>query len=214
LADQHHVDAITGRSTRDGVQLALNAIGHQVRLVPLEERDVAEDDFQDMDVLAICHTVFESSPETRRIVGDWIFGDKPTVFLHCGIGAWPDWQALREATGRYWIWPESLVPADAGKQGSGHPFVPCEISVPDVETFTTGWAQAWLPVDEVYCDLADGEPIEVLATTMLNESEEPVAWRNAQRPNITVWLPGHRADIWELPMMRDGLRAVVDLATG
>ncbi len=212
LADRHHADPDNGRTTRDGVETALQSLGHTVNTVPLNEREVTAADLQEADALLICHTAFESSEQTRQLVGDWVFGGKPTVIVHCGIGAWPDWPELRQAIGRYWVWPENLVPADAGKKPSGHPFVPCEIEVLDPGNLRTGWNAAWLPTDEVYRDLAEGDQIELLAATNLEGEQQPIAWRNRDRPHITAWLPGHRADIWELPVMADGLQAVIQLA--
>lgn len=212
IADLHHPDPDTGRTTRDGLLTALEALGHVTHLVAVDEQEVNANDLQDCEALLICHTVLKSSETTRRLVGEWIFSGKPTVIVHCGIGAWPDWTEWRQATGRYWVWPETLHAEDAGRRPSGHPFVPCEIEVCEVSKFHTGWTHAWLPVDEVYCDLAEGESIEWLARTKLDDAETPIAWRNAERPNITAWLPGHRADIWELPIMRVGLQAVLNLA--
>lgn len=212
LADRHHADPDTGKTTQDGLVEALTAMGHEVHVVPLHEREVTADDLTSADALLICHTVLTSSASSRRLVGDWIFGGQPTVIVHCGIGAWPDWPELRQAIGHYWIWSGNLVPADAQRPPSGHPFVSCDIDVCDPTTLATGWSTAWLPTDEVYRDLADGEPVELLARTFLDGQEQPIAWRNKQRPALTAWLPGHRADLWELPVMRDGLHACLELA--
>jgi predicted dehydrogenase len=212
LADNHHRDPDTGLSTRDGVISALEKLGDTVNLVDVTQRAVTRADLAEAELLLICHTQFESSEDTRQIVGDWMNGGRPTVIVHCGIGAWPDWQELRERTGFYWVWPENLVPADAGKQPSGHPFVPCNIEVLDPDRLPTGWTRAWLPVDEVYRDLAEGDPVDLLAVTDLQGSRRPIAWQNRQHPHITAWLPGHRPDVWELPVMRDGLGAICDLA--
>jgi hypothetical protein len=212
LADQHHRDPQTGQSTRDGIIRALEAREQIVELVSLEEREVEAGDLQRCDVLMISHTVFESSEQTRRLVGDWIRSGKPTTIVHCGIGAWPDWQEFREWCGYYWIWGPGQVPSDEGKQASGHPHVPTTLKVVDQGRFPAAWKTAWLPRDEVYVHLYPGDPVHLLVTTELDGVTEPIAWRHRDRPNITVWLPGHLPEMWDLPVVQDGLMATCELA--
>jgi len=212
VADQHHRDAGTGLSSRDGILEATKALAYPTRLVPVEEREIETADLDEADVLMISHTKVKSSPNIRQIVGDWIKAGRPTVIVHCGIGAWADWPEFRNWIGRYWVWPAKLIPADAGKAPSRHPFVECHIENLAPERLTTGWTRGWLPADEVYHGLAEGDPIDLLASTTVGGEEQPIAWQSQQHPNLTVWLPGHRPDIWALPVMQDGLRAITDLA--
>lgn len=212
VADRHHQDPTTGLSSRDGLLNATGALGYPTRLVPVEEREIEAADLADAEVLMISHTKLQSSPGTRQHVGDWIRGGRPTVIVHCGIGAWADWQEFRQWIGRYWVWPAKRVPADAELPPSRHPFVECAIQNLAPERLATGWSEGWLPADEVYHDLAEGDPIDLLATTKIEGEAQPIAWQSRKHPHLTVWLPGHRPDLWNLEVMRDGLRAVTELA--
>jgi hypothetical protein len=68
-------------------------------------------------------------------------------------------------------------------RASGHPYVPCDIEVRE------------------------------LACAKLDNETAPVAWQTMKHPNVVVWAPGHRRDMWSLPVIRDGLRSAVVLAS-
>lgn len=211
VADNHHFDNRIGLGGRDGVLAALRAIGHQVRWFDPTVRDPVASDFEGIDLLVLYHTHRKASAATRRWVGEWFELGKPVVVSHCGIGAWDDWPEYRRWTGLHWIWSDDQS-APGGSRPSTHPHAPCTITV-TAPHFTTPWRQAWIPADEVYHDLGQAGEIELLATVNCGRGDQPGAWRVVDHPNVTGWLPGHRPDIWDLPVLREGLQAAIRLAT-
>ena len=203
LADVHHWEPELNRSGRDGLVAALEALGFGVSLVALEEREVTAQDLEGAALLVIYHTRQAPTEATRAQVGGWIAAGKPTLVAHCGIGAWGDWPDYCRWIGRRWVWQ-----AQEGLPASAHPHLPCEI-VAQTPGWSAPWRRGWLPRDEVYIRLAESGPLEEIATLEAGGESHPCAWRSASAPNLAVFLPGHRADLWELPVMREGLDAVI-----
>lgn len=87
-----------------------------------------------------------------------------------------------------------------------------------VDDKTTGWAadwrQAWLPCDEVYTHLKEAGEVEDIAWCELNGELQPWAWMSREVPRLGVLLPGHRSDIFELPVLRSALNAMIQQVIG
>lgn len=207
VADSHHFDASIGVSGREGLVEAIKAVGvEKLTVIKAEERELTSADLATADLLLIYHTQRQSTPAARDAVAAWVNAGKPLAIVHCGIGAYADWKQYRDWCGYYWVWHDEDAPVR-----SGHPHEPCVIKVKDT-ALATPWLETWLPRDEVYVRLGSGDPVTLLATaTMPDGFECPVAWQNAKRPNIAVFAPGHRYDIWQLPQMHEGLRATIEL---
>ncbi|MEM1010778.1 MAG: Gfo/Idh/MocA family oxidoreductase [Planctomycetota bacterium] len=208
-ADDHHVDAATGISGRDGVLHAAAALGaDEVRCAEADERGLVAADLDDIDVILLYHTQRTSDATTRKLLGDWVESGKPLVVLHCGIGAFDDWPQFREWIGVHWVWgDETIAP------GSGHPHVPCDVVIDRPDLFPATWNQHWIPRDEVYVRLHESHPVDVIATAHLPDGEQsPAAWQAKAHRNVSVWAPGHRADVFDLPVMVDGIAAMIQLA--
>lgn len=206
LTDRHHWDAEVQLSGRDGLVEALVELGHDVTQAPLDERELTPEDMAGKDLLVIYHTRRKSSEQTRNLVEKWIQAGKPTLVTHCGIGAW-DWEDYRRWVGRYWVWADE----DADRK-SRHPVEPCEIEVDQQSTlWSAPWRKAWMPRDEVYTHLGESGPVEDIAWAVLNGERHPWAWRSKTVPALAVYLPGHRADIWRLEIVRSGLRSMIGL---
>ncbi len=207
LADAHHewtLDGVT-QSGRDGLIDALKALGHSVKFIEASA-ELTDDAFDGIDVLTIYHTQVKTLPGHRQQVGRWLERRRPLLVSHCGIGAYADWEQFRTAIGRHWVWGgESLPP-------SRHPHVPCELTVDDPDRFQVPWEAAWLPGDEMYQALGESAAIIPLATAIApDQSRQVYAWQVADRPNIVAFLPGHRADAFSLPAVRDGMKACLKL---
>lgn len=208
LADGHHVWEGVRMEGRAGLQDALTGLGHEVTTIEAKGWEPADGALDGYEVLVIYHTQRQSSPTVRAVVGRWIESDRPVVVSHCGIGAYADWPEYRRWIGRYWVWGgESLPP-------SGHPHVPCRVRVDDPERFDVPWREAWLPTDEVYYGLGEAAKVRPLATAITDGFEQTYAWQTVDRPNIVTFLPGHRADMFRLPVIREGLSASLRLACG
>lgn len=206
VADRHHEDPTTGLSGRDGVLAAVRTLAEKVTLVEADKREVTAADLADADLLLIYHTRRQSTPAARAVIAAWVQAGKPLAIVHCGIGAYADWLEYKKWSGLYWVWHDEDAPVK-----SGHPHEPCTIHV-QAAAFPTPWTEAWLPRDEVYIRLGQAAEVEMLATaTMADGQEWPVAWRSKAQRNVAVFAPGHRPDIWQLPVMHEGLRATVEL---
>jgi hypothetical protein len=162
--------------------------------------------FDGVDVLVLYHTQRKTRDSHRQLVGKWVASGKPVVVSHCGIGAYPDWQDFRRWTGLYWVWGGEPNPP------SWHPHVSCELSVDD-SRFDVPWTGAWLPIDEVYQRLGEGSAIKPLVTaTAPDGTKQTYGWQVTNQPNVVVWLPGHRRDMFALPVVRDGLKAAIRMS--
>jgi hypothetical protein len=206
LADPHHLDPATKLSGRDGVIEALRSLNPQsLTMIPAEQRALTSADLVDADLLVIYHTQQKSTESDREAIGAWVQAGKPTLVLHCGIGAYSDWQAYRQWIGRYWVWGGEPLPA------SGHPHEPCDLRVLDGVRWDVPWSTAWLPRDEVYIRLGQAAPVHELLTAQIGGESHPAAWQSVEQENVAVFAPGHRWDIWTLPVMREGLAATTAL---
>jgi predicted dehydrogenase len=209
VADKHHCDPESNQSGREGLVTALQALKPKsVSLVDSDERSLEPADLNSADLLVLYHTRRQSTPGARQAIERWVKAGKPMAVVHCGIGAYSDWPEFRKWIGNYWVWGD-----EAGPVKSGHPHEPCTIKVLDPK-WNIPWTRAWLPKDEVYINLGQAADVRMLAIARRGEQTSPAAWQSIQYPNIVVWIPGHRADIWELDMMRDGLLATIRLASG
>ncbi|MFW6060549.1 MAG: Gfo/Idh/MocA family oxidoreductase [Phycisphaeraceae bacterium] len=207
LADNHHADPVTGEGGREGLAEAVRAIGAEsVEVIKAEQHSIEPGDLQGADLLLLYHTQRASTPAARQAIGGWVEAGKPLGIVHCGIGAYADWPTFRQWMGRHWVWR-----GEPGMQPSGHPHEPCEIEVTSPERFDPGWATAWLPRDEVYVQLHEAAPVHELAVGRISTGQQPIAWQSVAQPNVAVWAPGHRRDVWQLPAMRTGLAATVNL---
>jgi predicted dehydrogenase len=207
LADPHHEWTAVGyaNSGRDGLVDALKSLGHSVRLIDARH-PLADDSLAGCDLLVLYHTQQKTCETHRRVVGEWLERGRAVVVSHCGIGAYADWPAYRAAIGRYWVWGGEDRPP------SGHPHLSCRLDVID-ESFGTGWRQSWLPIDEVYVQLGESSAVRPLVRAVTETGiEQDYAWQVVDQPNVVVWLPGHRADMFELAAVREGLAASVRLA--
>jgi predicted dehydrogenase len=205
LTDAHSEWPEQPMSGRDGLHDALVALGHTVTLLRADA-ELSGDALNECDLLVIYHTQREAAASHKDVVGRWIRSGKPVVVSHCGIGAYADWPDYRGWTGKHWVWS-----GEAG-QPSLHPHVPCELTRIDPQ-FDVGWSKAWLPLDEMYQNLGDASPTRVLVTATPPDGQpQPMGWQVKQTPHVVVWLPGHRRDMFDLPAVRDGLRASIELA--
>lgn len=212
IADAHHEwqspDRTVIISGRDGLSLALRALGHDVTLLDASA-PLAPDALAHTDLVVIYHTQQQTHPTHRAALNPWFQAKKPVIISHCGIGAYADWPDYRTWIGRYWVWGGEPLPP------SGHPHVPSTITVNDPVRFTVPWSSAWLPTDEMYQRLGEASPIRPLATaTAPNGAQEIFAWQVINHPHVVVWLPGHRADMFALDTIRDGFAALIRTLQG
>lgn len=212
IADNHHEEKSTGLSGRDGLVAGLKTAGvTDLTVIKAEDEPLRPAHLAEADMLVIYHTRRTADAETEQALTAWLDSGKPLVVSHCGIGAY-DLPAYREAIGRCWVWQRD-DPLFEEHGASGHPHEPCDIVVQDSSKFMPGWDQAWLPTDEVYVQLCQTAEVNELAEAVMPDGTRvPLAWQSVANPQVVVWGPGHRPDIWDLPAMSDGLRAAMDLA--
>ena len=198
LADDHF-----GSGGRAGLSQAIEAITG----IPPRDKDAAaglsEADLADVDVLLLYHTQRQADADTQRALTEWVESGRPLVAVHAALGAWPGWSEYRQWIGRHWVC------GDEGGTPSSHPHEASELETAAGDPLNLGLHGAWLPRDEVFINLADSTPCIDGLTAQIPQGSFPAAWRSAQRPNVAVWVPGHRGDIWRLAVMRWGLAALV-----
>jgi|GEM_PF-827559 len=206
LADEHKCSDDSAMSGRKGLHDALIALGHDVTLLDAEQ-DLAPGALRDADVLVLYHTQQKTPASHRSEVGQWFESGKPVVVSHCGIGAYADWPEFRKWVGRFWVWTGEPLPP------SRHPHVSCSLHTNDVR-FDVPWTTAWLPIDEMYQQLGHaGEVTPLVTATAPDGTTEVYAYQVKANPNVVGWLPGHRADMFTLSAVRDGLQAAICMVT-
>lgn len=187
-ADEHF-----GSRGREGI---VSALGDQVRLhdatKPLTDADV-----EGAELLALYHTQSEPDEQTQRSLERWVNSGKPLLFLHCAVGAYPEWELFGRWAGRVWAWDRSQ-----------HPYEPCVLRANPAGAKILGFSGAWLPKDEVFALLEQRAEVEDLVSAEIGEGEHPAAWINREFPNVAAWIPGHREDIWQVPVMAQAVRAL------
>ena len=196
FADEHF-----GSGGREGIADAITDLTGSAPVVIDAAKGLADSDLADAGVLLLYHTQSEPSTATRSALTAWIESGKPTVFVHCAVGGYPNWDAYKQWAGRVWVW---------GPDGSEHPYEPCVLS--PLGAGVGDLASAWFPLDEVFTKLASTSETEVLAEVTIFSGRHPAAWRSKRWPHITAWIPGHRREMWSLPAMRAGLLAQIRLA--
>ncbi|MEX0776341.1 MAG: Gfo/Idh/MocA family oxidoreductase [Phycisphaeraceae bacterium] len=208
LADVHCDWPGMHMSGRDGLHDALVALGHEVTLLDATA-ELEPDALARTDLLVIYHTQRATAASHRAVLTPWFAASRPVVISHCGIGAYADWPEYRRWIGRYWVWGDE---ACADLPASGHPHVPCTLRVDDPQRFALSWREAWLPTDEFYQTLGAASDVRTLVTASTDGHEQAYAWQVVEHPHVVVWLPGHRADMFALAAVRDGLAASLALA--
>jgi predicted dehydrogenase len=196
FADEHF-----GSGGREGIAEALTALTGTAPSVIDATQGLTSADLADAGALLLYHTQAEPSDATRAALTAWVESGKPTVFVHCACGGYPNWDAYKQWAGRVWVW---------GPGGSEHPYEECTVT--PLAGGVGNLASAWLPLDEVFIKLALTSEVEDLAEVTISSGKFPAAWRSKRWPNITAWIPGHRREMWSLPAQRAGLLAQIRLA--
>ncbi|MCU0792010.1 MAG: Gfo/Idh/MocA family oxidoreductase [Opitutaceae bacterium] len=196
FADEHF-----GSGGREGIAEAITELTGTAPLVIDATKGLTAADLADAGALLLYHTQSEPSDSTRAALTTWVESGKPTVFVHCACGGYPNWDAYKQWAGRVWVW---------GPGGSEHPYEPCTLT--PLGAGVGDLASAWLPLDEVFIKLASTSETEDLAEVQISSGRYPAAWRSKRWPNITAWIPGHRREMWTLPALREGLLAQIRLA--
>lgn len=187
FADEHF-----GSGGREGIAEAIRSTtGREPRVVDAT-KGITAADLSDAAILLLYHTQAEADDATKSALTSWIAEGRPTVFLHCAVGAYPDWEEFKQWAGKVWVWGESE-----------HPYEACEVRAKGASF--DAWASAWLPVDEVFIKLGDTSEVEVTAGVQISSGEYPAAWVSKKWPNITAWIPGHRREMWSIPAIREAM---------
>jgi hypothetical protein len=197
LADEHF-----GSGGREGLHDALVEItGWEIETIDAS-RGIASADLEGAAYLLLYHTQAEASAETQTALREWVTRGMPLVLVHAALGAYPKWEEYTRWAGRVWDWNESQHPNQESV---------LRTSTEGGKIF--GWEEAWLPRDEVFIKLGERSACRDLVSVQIPEGTFPAAWINHQRANIGVWVPGHRKDMWTLPVMREGLVRLLQAVT-
>ncbi|MCE0497176.1 MAG: Gfo/Idh/MocA family oxidoreductase [Methylacidiphilales bacterium] len=189
FADEHF-----GSGGREGIHDALTEItGREIETIDAS-RGITSTDLEGAAYLLLYHTHAEASTATQTALRDWVGANRPLILVHAALGAYPKWDEYARWAGRVWDWNESQ-----------HPYQESVLraSVDGGRIF--GWEEAWLPRDEVFIKLGERSACLDLVSVQIPEGTFPAAWISRQHMNIGVWVPGHREDMWTIPVMREGL---------
>lgn len=191
LADDHY-----GSGGRTGLAAALRQVtGQEVVDLPVEQ-GLSEEAVAGAGLLVIYHTQKEPSDATRSVLTAWVAQGKPLLIAHCAVGAYPEWSDYQQWCGRTWDWGKSQ-----------HPYEPSQLQAVAGSGFP--WSEAWLPKDEVFILLGDRSPVTDVCSVRISSGTHPAAWISKRWPNIAAWIPGHREDLYVLPVMQEGLRTMI-----
>lgn len=197
LADEHF-----NSHGREGIADALaEATGREIKKLDATN-GITSANLNSAACLLLYHTQTEASNETQKALSDWVTSGKPLLLVHAALGAYPDWKQYGLWAGRVWDW--SL---------SEHPYQECILRPTPEGRPIFGWEEAWLPKDEVFVKLSERSRCRDLLTVDIPEGRFPAAWISFDHPNVGVWVPGHRGDIWSVPVMRDGLVLLMQTIT-
>jgi hypothetical protein len=194
LADEHF-----GSGGREGIAEALCAVTGREPHVVDATKGISAADLEGAAILLLYHTHGEADETTKAVLTEWVTSGRPTVFLHCAVGAYPAWEEFKQWAGKVWVWGVSE-----------HPYESCELAATHLSF--NAWASAWLPVDEVFIKLGDTSDVEVTAEVRILSGTYPAAWTSKIWSNITAWIPGHRREIWSIPAVRDAMIRQMQLA--
>lgn len=187
LADEHF-----GSGGREGIVEAVRAATGRDPHVVDATRGITAAALEGAAVLLLYHTHAGADEGTKSALTDWVTSGRPTVFLHCAVGAYPEWDEFKQWAGKVWVWGESEHPYEACELVAAHPSF-------------NAWAAAWLPIDEVFIKLGETSEVEVTVEVRISTGAYPAAWTSKKWPNVTTWIPGHRREIWSIPAMREAL---------
>lgn len=203
-----HADEHFGGRGRDGLlRLFREHFGVEAELIE-GDKVLTEGDLAGAGLLVISHTdglwprEGDAPEETKQTLTRWIESGQPTLLVHGALGAYPPWDQFRRWAGRAWV-----------KNVSHHPHGELTLRVAPGSGFHPGWESAWLPKDEVYSNLGSTGRVRDLAWMEADFGKHPAVWTNAEWPNIGVWVPGHRGDMWSLPAARSGLAELIRLVS-
>lgn len=197
LADEHF-----GSGGREGIHDALaETTGRKIDLVDASH-DLTPAMLADAAYLLLYHTQAEASAATQSTLRDWVGRGHPLILVHAALGAYPKWEEYGRWAGRVWVWDESDHP---------HQETVLRTTAEGAKVF--GWEEAWLPRDEVFIKLGDRSPCRDLVSAQIPEGTFPAVWINDRQPNIGVWVPGHRNDLWTVPVMHEGLIRLLQAVT-
>ena len=194
LADSHF-----NSGGRDGLAAALaSTTGHPPQVISAETRGLVSADLEGIDDLVIYNTQEHADASTQKVLSRWVRAGKSLLVVHAGLGAWRHWPEFHRWCGLIWQWGVST-----------HPIEPMVLTTVPGDPLGLGFTGGWLPTDEAFIDLQAIAPVEVGLTITINRGSFPAAWRNAATPNVRCWMPGHRGDLWQVPVMRQGLGALL-----
>jgi predicted dehydrogenase len=195
LADNHF-----DSGGREGLAEALAEETGQAPTLLEAHQGLTAEALADAGTLVLYHTHPTADEQTQQVLRSWVAAGKPLVLVHAALGAYPAWEEYRQWAGRVWVWD--------GPEPSIHPYSECWLEA--ATTANWSWQSAWLPEDEIFARLGSTGACTDLLWAVFDEERVPAAWLNTNQPNVAVWVPGHRRDMWRLPTMRSGLLALIN----
>jgi predicted dehydrogenase len=194
LADDHF-----GGGGRAGLAAALARVtGVAPVVIPAEERGLTTADLAEADAVVVYHTQEHADAITQATLGAWVADGRRLAIVHAGLGAWRHWEDYRRWCGLVWAWGRST-----------HPIEPMALATSEGDPLGLGFRRAWLPSDEAFIHLEATAPVDVGLTVTIGAGTFPAAWRSRTWPGVRAWMPGHRGDLWTLPVQEAGLAALL-----
>jgi len=193
IADDHF-----GSGGREGIVQVFEDVGVIPVLIEAAQ-GLSADVLADAGLLMLYHTHSTPDATTQELLQHWVASGKPLLLIHAALGAYPQWDTFQHWIGRTWVW--------SGPEASTHPLMEARLHAHGDARWP--YATAWLPQDEVYTNLRTVSACIDLVDYEIADGTAPAAWINGDHPHIGVWTPGHRRDMWQLPVMRDSLFAMI-----
>lgn len=196
IADDH-----VQSGSREAIAAALGEISGRPAVVLDATRDWAADFPADAGMIFLFHTHDAIGPAGAALLRNWVETGRPLGVLHCAVGAWRHWDEYHRWVGRVWVWD--------GPAASRHPYEPTRLRVVAPGLWPLPWDEAWIPQDEVFTHLGETAECVDVVVGEISSGASPQAWITRDHLNVMTWVPAHRSDMWSLPVMRDGLRALL-----
>lgn len=147
--------------------------------------------------------------EIERPLKAYLEAGRPLLLIHGGSAAFAKWAWWREIVGLRWVRPND----PDGFAPSTHPVRPYDITLSKTRHPLAKKLQPIsLPTDEIYINLEQTAPVNILMETHTEEGTFPQAYitRSPWDGLIGGFIPGHSSDAFESQELLADVRAFIE----